>query len=322
MDSDLIKQFEAKELELRKQLEEAQAKNERLELEMQYKDKVTGLWNRKYIDKIINDATIDATNADLAVICTGVNNLKDVNERDGANAGDELLRQIADGLQNLFGQDAICCKLVGTKMCAFVTVAAEELAQMINSYEVFTKTMMDTNNIIEISFGVAKLADHPNMDVNGLLKEAEYDMHMNALGDSEENTGEVAPSPIRRRPGFGATILMIDDSMIILKTLQMMVKDKYKVLMSTSGMEGYEIAKEKRPDIILLDYNMPVVDGERILQLLRKSDKTKDIPVVFVTSVSETNKVLQIAQYKPAGYLLKPVAKDDLLKVLNKVLGD
>lgn len=322
MDNDLIKQYEAHEMELRKQLEEAKEKNERLELEMQYKDKVTGLWNRKYIDKVVNDAMIDVTNSDLSIVCTDVSNLKAVNERDGVSAGDDLLRKIAEGTQSLFGKDAVCCKLVGTKMCVLVIATEEEFTKMTSSYDVFLKTIVEENQVIDVSFGVARLMDHPNMEVFALLKEAEYAMHMNALDGITEPAVETASEVATRKHGWGATILMIDDSMIILKTLQMMLKDNYRVLMTTSGMEGYEIAKEKRPDLILLDYNMPVVDGERIMQLLMKSEKTKDIPVVFVSSVSEKNTILQLVQYKPAGYLLKPVAKDDLLRVVNKILGD
>lgn len=318
MDNNLIEQFKAKEQELERQLQEERAKNQRLELEMKYKDKTTDLWNRKYIEKIISDNLIDGESLDFTIVCTDIDNLDRVNQKMGANMGDALYKQIADGLQSIFGKDAICCKLVGTKMCVFLIATKEQLDSMEKEYTTFINNTKVANNDIDISYGVARKDEHPDKDINSILKEAEYALQMHKVKKETDN-GEVAVKK-ERKANDGITILMIDDSMIILRTLQMMLKDEYHLLMSTSGMEGYEIAKAKNPDLILLDYNMPAVDGERILHLLKNSNATKHIPVVFISGVSDKDKILKVASMNIAGYLLKPVAKDDLLNTINKVL--
>jgi len=66
---------------------------------------------------------------------------------------------------------------------------------------------------------------------------------------------------------------------------------------------------------------MPIVDGRRIMNLLRKSEATKNIPVVFISGVSEKNKFLEVASLNPEGYLLKPVSQEDLLSIVFKVLN-
>ena len=312
-ENELIEQYKAQELELKQQLEEAQAKYERLELEMQYKDKVTGLWNRKYIDKIVTDNIINCNDNNFTIIYTGVNNLKALNDKDGDNAGDNILRSIGENMQNIFGSDAICCKIAGTKMCAFLITPAEELEQKVASYNDFISESNKNVSIIDISFGVIRYEEHIGKDLQTLLQEAEYNM---LIHHASKDNAKTTAKTYSGKP----TILLIDDSMIMLKTLQMMLDDRYKVLKTTTGMQGFEIAKDKQPDLILLDYNMPIVDGERIMHLLKQGNTTKDIPVIFVSGVSDKAKILKVAQYKPAGYLLKPVSKDNLLNVVENAL--
>ena len=118
-----------------------------------------------------------------------------------------------------------------------------------------------------------------------------------------------------------ATILIIDDSVIILKTMQVMLKNEYRVILSSDGIEGYRIAKSKQPDLILLDYNMPDVDGEKTMMMLKDNSNTANIPVIFVSGVSDKDKILKVANLKPAGYLLKPVQKENLVSVISQVLN-
>ena len=78
----------------------------------------------------------------------------------------------------------------------------------------------------------------------------------------------------------------------------------------------------KRPvDLILLDYEMPIVDGPQVLQMLRQEPATEHIPVIFLTGVGTKEAVQRVMSLKPDGYILKSTSRDNLLKYLYGKLG-
>ncbi|MCH5264908.1 MAG: response regulator [Lachnospiraceae bacterium] len=117
------------------------------------------------------------------------------------------------------------------------------------------------------------------------------------------------------------SILLIDDSMIQLRILQGLLQNKYETIMATSGMEGLAIAKRELPDLILLDYDMPIMSGKETFRQLQEQDETKNIPVVFLTGVDGRKKVEEVLIHRPQGYLLKPVQQSRLLETVERVLA-
>lgn len=80
------------------------------------------------------------------------------------------------------------------------------------------------------------------------------------------------------------------------------------VKVASSGMEGISLLAKEKPDLILLDYEMPVVNGDTVLQMLNGSTETKDIPVIFLTGKDDKATVMKLLQLKPSGYLLKTLS--------------
>lgn len=117
-------------------------------------------------------------------------------------------------------------------------------------------------------------------------------------------------------------ILLIDDSLIQHRIMQTMLKGSYELLTSTSGLDGIRIAKTEQPDLILLDYNMPIMSGRETFRMLQEKEETKGIPVVFLTGVNERRDVGAVLKLRPQGYLLKPVEQSGLLQVIEKVLSE
>lgn len=115
-------------------------------------------------------------------------------------------------------------------------------------------------------------------------------------------------------------ILVVDDFALLLRQLRSMLKETYDVEVATSGVQAMSAIKRNRPDLILLDYAMPVHDGKQIFEALKMSNETRDIPVIFLTGVSEHDKVEEIIDMNPAGYLLKPPDKEKLLSMIKEVL--
>lgn len=103
-------------------------------------------------------------------------------------------------------------------------------------------------------------------------------------------------------------ILIIDDDPTFLWTIKECLSDIYAVKVASSGMEGISILAKEKPDLILLDYEMPVVNGDTVLQMLGGSSDTKGIPVIFLTGKDDKSTVMKLLNLKPAGYLLKTLS--------------
>ena len=115
-------------------------------------------------------------------------------------------------------------------------------------------------------------------------------------------------------------ILMVDDNAAQIRTIKGWLEEKYKVHSVLSGIQALNSVMEKKPDLILLDYEMPIMNGEMVLEMILQDEETKDIPVVFLTGVSDKEVVNSIIQLKPAGYILKPPSRERLLETIGKVL--
>ena len=117
-------------------------------------------------------------------------------------------------------------------------------------------------------------------------------------------------------------ILVVDDSGIQLRALNDMLKSKYEVKLANSGMQALTAIGRKVPDAIILDYEMPVCDGRMTLEMIRELEEAKDVPVIFLTGVSDKEHIAAVLTLKPAGYLLKPANAALIYETLDRVLGE
>ncbi len=116
-------------------------------------------------------------------------------------------------------------------------------------------------------------------------------------------------------------ILVIDDSPIMLKTIKEHIQDEYDVATAVNGKVALGFLRRKKTDLILLDYEMPDENGLEVLKKLRSNSLTKDIPVVFLTGVSDRGKIREALVHKPQGYLLKPIDHEKLKDTIEKLIG-
>ena len=83
-----------------------------------------------------------------------------------------------------------------------------------------------------------------------------------------------------------ATILLIDDEAQMLTLLTDILEVRgYSVIIADNGVDGYNLAKSKRPDVIILDLAMPGVDGGQVAQQIRETPETEHIPIIFLTAL-------------------------------------
>lgn len=115
-------------------------------------------------------------------------------------------------------------------------------------------------------------------------------------------------------------ILVVDDSPVILRGIKAMLDKDYAVSVVTSGEQALKFIKKKRPDLILLDYEMPGWDGKETLEKIREDEETRDIPVMFLTGVADMEHISAVLKLEPAGYFLKPADKEKLMAAIQGVL--
>ena len=113
-------------------------------------------------------------------------------------------------------------------------------------------------------------------------------------------------------------ILVVDDSATIRQAMKKLLGEEYSVDMAESGVAAIRAITLNRPDLVLLDYEMPVCDGKQTLEMLRSEEAFADIPVIFLTGRSDPELVRTLLSLKPAGYLLKYLKPDDIKQKIGR----
>ena len=115
-------------------------------------------------------------------------------------------------------------------------------------------------------------------------------------------------------------IMVVDDNALLLRNMHVLLKEQYNVILVKNGMEAINKVMEKKPDLILLDYEMPDMSGAEVYRFFRADENTKDIPIVFLTSIADAQVVSELLSLKPEAYLLKPMEKGKLFSTIEDVL--
>ncbi|MDE7030641.1 MAG: response regulator [Lachnospiraceae bacterium] len=112
-------------------------------------------------------------------------------------------------------------------------------------------------------------------------------------------------------------ILVVDDSGAMLRNVKGWLEDKYQVILANSGAMAIKYLSTNRPDLVLLDYEMPIVDGKQVLGMIRSETEFSDIPVIFLTSKGDKESVMQVMELKPDGYLLKTMPPEQIKRSVD-----
>ena len=113
------------------------------------------------------------------------------------------------------------------------------------------------------------------------------------------------------------SILLVDDDGTFLKMVKDWLSAKYRVTIVTSGAQALMYIADNTPDLILLDYEMPVTSGPQVLEMIRSETKVDSIPVMFLTGKGDRESVMKVLALKPDGYLLKSMPKDKLVAAVD-----
>ena len=116
---------------------------------------------------------------------------------------------------------------------------------------------------------------------------------------------------------LGKHILLVDDDPTFLKMLQGWLTDKYRVTAVKSGMQAITYLASHKPDLVLLDYDMPITEGPQVMEMIRTEFSAKEVPIIFLTGKSDRESIMKVMRLKPQGYLLKTMPRDDIVATID-----
>jgi len=119
----------------------------------------------------------------------------------------------------------------------------------------------------------------------------------------------------------GKKVLVVDDEIHIVHVVAIKLRNNgYEVLSADNGAEAFELACKERPDIIVTDFQMPVMSGLELVEKLRQRQGTKDIPVIMLTARSFAIPEEQQENLRISSCLSKPFSPKELLGNIEDVL--
>ena len=103
---------------------------------------------------------------------------------------------------------------------------------------------------------------------------------------------------------------------MMLRLIKEQLKDTYTVATAINGDIAIKFLESKKTDLVILDYEMPHENGAEVLKKIRDKEVTSNLPVIFLTGISEREKIQNVLSFKPQGYLLKPIEREKLLQII------
>lgn len=117
------------------------------------------------------------------------------------------------------------------------------------------------------------------------------------------------------------TVLLIDDEMSYLKQLYTFLQDEFNVIMINSAKLALEYLLTHTPDVIVLDYQMPLYNGANMMNLIQKSKTNIEIPIIILSGTLSREALQECYTYNPTAFLAKPVSKEVLIDTISQAIN-
>jgi two-component system chemotaxis response regulator CheY len=122
------------------------------------------------------------------------------------------------------------------------------------------------------------------------------------------------------------SILIVDDSLpmrsVIKRTLKAAGYGSAELLEAANGLEALELMKNSWVDMVMTDYNMPVMNGLDFIKTMKLNDLSKDIPVVVISTEGNESKIKEFLDCGAAGYITKPFTPETIRDLIVNILGE
>ncbi len=120
------------------------------------------------------------------------------------------------------------------------------------------------------------------------------------------------------------TLLYVEDNLANLSLVEtfLQMRPGWKLVPALQGRFGVELAREHRPDLVLLDLHLPDVRGDEVLRSLRRDPRTADIPVVVISADATQRTIHRLRSQGADAYLTKPLDVDEFLTTIDRLLPE
>ena len=205
------------------------------------------------------------------------------------------------------------------KVDLFVLYLSESIVEHAGAVQKITNVIEDTDMDDQkmVLVGEKDFLDNITKKISDLKKFERFLLPIDTerLGDMVEAAVQATGESATKR------ILIVDDDPAYAKMVRGWIADDYMVNIVTNGMNAITFLTKNNVDLILLDYEMPVVDGPQVFEMIKSEEELAGIPVVFLTGNGTREGVERVMALKPAGYVLKGTTKQDLLTKIGGVLA-
>lgn len=117
-------------------------------------------------------------------------------------------------------------------------------------------------------------------------------------------------------------IVAVDDSGLVLKMLIKVLGEKYELHVFNGGRRALQFLKDRTPDLIILDIDMPEINGYEMLKMIKEKEHLQNVPVIFLTSNNDRNHVVKAVAGGAKDYVVKPIDEDILMEKVHAALED
>ncbi|MBI5591555.1 MAG: response regulator [Deltaproteobacteria bacterium] len=275
-------------------------------------DGLTGVANRRRFDQFLDHEwhRCFRTGASISLIMADIDHFKPYNDHYGHLAGDDCLREVAavlaatasrqTDLITRYGGEEFACIMPDTDARGAMNVAMK-MHRAVNDLAI-PHAFSPTAPHVSLSLGVGTLVPvRDRKNSRNLIETADQWLYVAKRNGRNQvaceldqsrrfpvSPGESAGKASEGNTGSKPRILLVDDEQINLNVLDAICKDNYETIPASNGEQALRRASQHpRPDMILLDIQMPDLDGYSVCQMLKNDPGTRDIPVLFITVRTE-----------------------------------
>lgn len=284
------------------------------------RDNLTHLYNRRTFDEMARKqwSSINRYNRPTSVLMLDVDHFKQFNDKYGHPAGDDCLTRVAAAISGrVHRPDDIVARYGGEEFIVLLpdtdtkgaTTIADAIREAVLALEI-PHQLSKTGPVVSTSIGVACSDSVAGASLEELIAAADKALYQ-AKQSGRNRVYALSGQPHK-------TVLIVDDDHTCLAQMSESLRSHYNIVTLETGRECVEIAHTLRPDLILLDMDMPGMDGLQVCKALKADNKTSRIPVILVAG---DNQQEHTAENNIAGadeYMNKPIVDE---VILSKVSG-
>lgn len=277
-------------------------------------DGLTGLLNARAFRACLEDE-VHTAKAPLSLLMIDINGFKQINDAKGHVEGDNVLKAVASFLRKDLRSGDYLARLGGDEFGIILHGADAGISEMVTGrirLRAEKAPGVLPGSGIPISFSIGRATYDPSSPqrIDAFIKRADESMYVEKGAFKEAVRGATDVEPLPRR---GRILIAEDDPAVRSFLVETLGGGLYEVSAAGSGAKAIQLAKQKTPDVVLVDWVMPEMDGLELCRALRAEPRFKSLYIIVITVKSGIDQVVEALNAGADEFLVKPVDARELL---------